>query len=224
MGSPEPRAVNGSSLGRAWRKLSAIYEKGGSARVLRFLAGRLVFRVWDSVVFEMSPPKQAQVDWPGGEVFCLYNRDTPPIPSALANYIREYEAELPDLISRGDWVYVVLVNGKCAHFGSVCFSSRQLRILGEPNTPLIGHCFTAPAARGRGLYRRALATIAGHLGASGYSRVVVETHPTNHASRRGIQAAGFEMQHILKVCIFLNLIAITRVDQGGKRRLTGRIL
>jgi RimJ/RimL family protein N-acetyltransferase len=173
----------------------------------------------------MAPPKQVQVDWPPGEVFCLYNLKTPPMPSALANYIREYEAELPDLINRGDWVYVVLVNGNCAHFGSVCFSSRQLRVLGEPNaTPIIGHCFTAPAARGRGLYKRALATIASQLGASGYSRVVVETNPTNYASRRGIQAAGFEMRHILTVCIFLNLLAITRVVQGGKRRLTGRIL
>jgi hypothetical protein len=54
--------------------------------------------------------------------------------------------------------------------------------------------------------------------------VVVETNPTNYASRRGIQAAGFEMRHILTVCIFLNLLAITRVVQGGKRRLTGRIL
>jgi RimJ/RimL family protein N-acetyltransferase len=205
--------------------LSAIYEKGGSVRLLRFLASRLVFRVWHTVVFEMAPPKQVQVDWPAGEVFCLYNRETPTMPSALANYIREYEAELPDLVSRGDWVYVVLVNGNCAHFGSVCFSSRQLRVLGEPNaTPIIGHCFTAPAARGKGLYKRALATIASHLGASGYSRVVVETHPANHASRRGIRGAGFEMLHILKVCIFLNLIAVTHVDQNGKRRLTGRIL
>ena len=73
-------------------------------------------------------------------------------------------------------------------------------------------CYTAAAARGRGLYRRALLGEMRYLQDRGYKRVVIDTHPSNQASRRGIEAAGFQFARTVSVWIVLNLFALQRTE------------
>jgi hypothetical protein len=142
------------------------------------------------------------------------------MPAELETFIRVYEPQVPDFVGNGDWVYVVTIDGKCAHFGWVGFSSRQVRVLGESKgTPVIGHCFTAPGARGKGLYRRALSDVTCRLLESGWPRILVETHPSNHASQRGILSAGFHIRRRLKIWIFFNSVAVAMIEENGQKRL-----
>ena len=105
------------------------------------------------------------------------------------------------------------------HSGAVIFNSRQARILGEPlDTPMISYCFTAAPARGKGLYRRALAAVVSKLGALGYPHVVIETFPRNVASRRGIEAAGFQLAYTIKALILFNTIVMAVKTHGSRRR------
>jgi RimJ/RimL family protein N-acetyltransferase len=160
--------------------------------------------------------------WPETESLVIYNADGPPIPPTLCDLIRRYERDLPECIHHGDWLYAVLVNGECQHFGGVGFSSRQIRILGERSRiPLIGACNTVPEARGRGLYRRALAELGTRLQAAGYERVLIETKPENYASQRGIDAAGYQLQRIMSIWIFFSVIAFAtiRINSSVSRKL-----
>jgi GNAT superfamily N-acetyltransferase len=158
----------------------------------------------------------ARAVWSESESLVIYTADGPPVPPALCDLIRRYEKDLPECIHHGDWLYVVLVNGECQHFGGVGFSSRQLRILGERSRiPLVGACNTIPEARGRGLYRRALAELGARLQAAGYERILIETTPKNYASQRGIEAAGYRLQRIMSIWIFFHVIAIATIRTNG---------
>jgi RimJ/RimL family protein N-acetyltransferase len=99
------------------------------------------------------------------------------------------------------------------------FNSRAKKLIGEDgDVPLIGYCYTAAAARGRGLYRRALLAEMGYLQHRGYKRVVIDTHPANQASRKGIEAAGFQFLRTVSVWIVLNLFALQRTEAGHDTR------
>jgi RimJ/RimL family protein N-acetyltransferase len=208
-------------MSRAWQRLAEIRARAGMGRMLRFLAGRLLCRTWETVVFDMTPLAPRDVEeWPRGAVLTVYTRDSAPMSRELDAFIRQYEPQVPDFVRNGDWVFVVTVDGQCAHFGWVGFSSRQVRVLGEPaGTPVIGHCFTAPAARGKGLFKRALRSMIGRLFERGCPRILVETHPTNEASRRGILAAGFEARRRMKIWILFNSVAVAVIEEGSRRRL-----
>jgi RimJ/RimL family protein N-acetyltransferase len=221
MGAGQSSAVNQALVYRAWKKLAAMRARSGTRRMLRFLAGRLFVRVWRSVVFDMvSPDQPVSVDWPTQQLLSIFTADGPRLTPELDTFIRRYESELPDRVAAGDWLYVIMVEGRCAHFGSVCFFSRQLRVLADKmDSPVIGHCFTAPDARGQGLYRHALATVASRLQAAGYSRIVIETSPDNYASRRGIEAAGFRLRRLIKTVILFNYFAVAAIEENGHTRV-----
>jgi RimJ/RimL family protein N-acetyltransferase len=162
------------------------------------------------------------VAWQETESFVIYTAAGPPLPKATSDLISRYERDLPGSIHGDGWLYVVFVNGECQHFGQVGFSSRQTRILGEPSqTPLIGPCVTVPEARGRGLYRRALAELGVLLQAAGHKRIIIETSPENYASQRGIEAAGYELQRIMNIWIFFNVLAVAtiRINDSVSRKI-----
>src|SRR5262245_16396333 len=63
-------------------------------------------------------------------------------------------------------------------FNTTKETRRQARILGEGwNTPIIGLSYTAPASRGRGIYRRLLNEMFRFLSGLGYARAVCEVDP-----------------------------------------------
>ncbi|MDB6138082.1 MAG: hypothetical protein JWO94_1154 [Verrucomicrobiaceae bacterium] len=70
------------------------------------------------------------------------------------------------------------------------------RLCAERNIRLQGgeveitHCFTSDSQRGRGLYPHAIRLLCQQATAMGFKRVLMITHHTNTASRRGIEKAG----------------------------------
>ncbi|MCC6536729.1 MAG: hypothetical protein IT162_04215 [Bryobacterales bacterium] len=98
---------------------------------------------------------------------------------------------------------------------------RQVRILGTgERTPVVGLSFTAPAARGRGLYRRLLNEIFAELHRLGHRECVCEIDPANAASQAASRAAGMAPRLHLSEVIVLGHLLLQRVrpEGGGAAR------
>ena len=122
----------------------------------------------------------------------------------------------------GDVLFVVKHGKTFVHCGYVLFEHKGTKLVGEQeSTPIIACCKTAQAAQGRGLYRKALNEEVLYLKERGYTRVIITTAPDNTASRRGIEAAGFNLIREVRVVIILNCIVWRRLreDRGTKSRL-----
>jgi hypothetical protein len=170
-----------------------------------------VTRVYQADLQQPCPP----VEWLEGERLLVVGADnlesdlTPQVRAFLGGAVYEFLAG----IRNGDRLFVIADQDECLHRGYIIFSSRAKKLIGENgNAPLIGYCYTAAAARGRGLYRRALLGEMRYLQDRGYKRVVIDTHPANLASRKGIEAAGFQFARTVSVWIVLNLLALQRTE------------
>jgi GNAT superfamily N-acetyltransferase len=161
------------------------------------------------------------VEWTEGERLLVVGAEnqeselTPQVRAFLGGAVYECLAGIRD----GDRLFIIADQDECLHRGYVIFNSRAKKLIGEnDNAPLIGYCYTAAAARGRGLYRRALLAEMRYLQQRGYKRVVIDTHPANQASRKGIEAAGFQFVRTVSVWIVLNLLALQRTEAGHDTR------
>jgi len=123
-------------------------------------------------------------------------------------------------VRNGNRLFVVAKGDEFQHCGYILFKTRQTLIIGENgNPPLIACCQTTPAARGRGLYRKALHAELGYLWSKGHRRAVIETSPDNLPSRRGIEAAGFRPCREVEVWILASCVVWQKVsDSWGNRR------
>ena len=82
---------------------------------------------------------------------------------------------------------------------------------------MLAYCYTHAAARGRGLYRRALAAEIEYLQEMGCRRVAIETDPSNIASQKGILAAGFDFSREVRAWIVLNSLVLSVTKDGSGR-------
>lgn len=197
----------------------------GTRSTARFLGSRL-FRRWEALVFDSNLDQpQPGPDWGEREHLMLAgpeNLDAILNPKLQAFLGSEAHENLEG-VRKGDLLFLVSDGTEYLHCGYVFFKSRQTRILGEPgNPPLIGCCYTAPAARGKGLYRKALRAELAHLSQKGYARAVIETEPGNTASRKGIEAAGFEQRRRTRSWIVLNKLVVQQVSDDTTDDATGR--
>jgi len=105
----------------------------------------------------------------------------------------------------GDELYLGYSNGALVHAAWVARRERvyateirrELRV-GE-KTAYIYDCFTAPKARGRGIYPTVLKHIMRHLFAvDGIDSVAIACPGDNAASRRGIERAGFTLEDVIR--------------------------
>jgi RimJ/RimL family protein N-acetyltransferase len=198
-------------------------RRHGSVATMRFLGSRIV-RHQRHVVFEAILDRAPDdVAWLEGERLKVIDREN--IDSAIGAELRAFlggDGALENLegVRNGDELFVVAKEGEYHHCGYILFRTPQTRIIGEPqDPPLIACCLTAPAARGRGLYRRALIAELRHLWNRGYRRVVIETSPENLPSRKGIEAAGFRLCREVSAWIVLNwLVYQTQVEPAGATR------
>jgi L-amino acid N-acyltransferase YncA len=127
--------------------------------------------------------------------------------------------EFRRFLARGDRGYYGYVSGKVVH--------RSWLVKGPAIMPLwrrfgawpvaageayVHYCETSPEARGRGFYPAALSRIAHDAQAEGIRALFIATEKDNHASRRGIEKAGFaEIAYV-----------VVRVMFGvGSQRVTG---
>jgi GNAT superfamily N-acetyltransferase len=199
------------------------WRRQGTSATLRFLASRIV-RHERHVVFEANLDTALDdVSWAEGERLKVIDRDN--VDSAIGANLLKFlggaaAAENLQGVREGNELFVVAQGSEYQHCGYILFRTRQSRIIGEPkDAPLIACCFTAPSARGRGLYRRALIAELRHLRGRGYRRAVIETSPDNLPSRKGIEAAGFRLCREVSVWIFLNcLVYQKRIESSGATR------
>lgn len=127
-------------------------------------------------------------------------------------------------VRKGDRLFVVCTESGYAAYSFIFFDTtkgtrRQKKILLErPGTPVIGLSFTAPQARGRGIYRRLLKEMFRFLSASGVERVVCEVDPRNGPSNAASRAAGMQICRELTDCIIARRLVIQRVREAGAAR------
>ena len=204
-------------------RIGTYWHRHGTFATLQFLGGRVV-RHQRHLVFEaVLDTAPDDVSWLEGERLTVINRAN--VDSAIGADLREFlggDAAADNLqgIRGGDELFVVAQGSQYHHCGYILFRTKQTRIIGEPqNPPLIACCLTVPAARGRGLYRRALIAELRHLWDRGYRRIVIETSPGNLPSRKGIEAAGFRFCREVSAWIVLNcLVYQKRIESSGARR------
>jgi ribosomal protein S18 acetylase RimI-like enzyme len=163
------------------------------------------------------------VPWSDGERLNVIDRGN--VDSAIGADLLKFlggDAAAENLkgVREGNELFVIAQGAEYQHCGYILFRTKESRIIGEPkDAPLIACCFTAPSARGRGLYRRALIAELRHLKERGYRRAVIETSPENLPSIKGIEAAGFRLCREVSVWIFLNcLVYQKRIESSGATR------
>jgi GNAT superfamily N-acetyltransferase len=208
----------------AVRRIQAWYKQYGTVRTIRFVFRRIIRR-WPYVLFdaclEASGPAP---EWEEGEELTVIGPEnvdryaTPDLIQALG----PDGMENLNGVRGGNWLLVVSRGKEVLHYHFVMFRNRQTRILGEENwPPLLGCAYTAPAARGRGLFRRCLRAALLLLCERGYRRAIIETHPENHASRKAIEGAGFHLRREGTSWVFMNCLVWrgTMKPPGGHRLL-----
>ena len=141
---------------RIWR----CWRQQGAWGTVRFLGSRIL-RHRRYVVFEanLDEPRPA-TEWLSGEQLRLIGPETvdSEVTTEMQDFLGGDEAvENLEGVRNGNRLFVVANGCQFYHCGYILYRTRQTKILGEEgNPPLIASCQTAPAARGRGLYRRAL--------------------------------------------------------------------
>ena len=211
-----------SRMGEVLLRIRRHWKQKGALATARFLLSR-VFRHQKHVVYEADcrTPREPS-HWADEERLVELGADnldanlTPELQTFLGG---EEAFESLQGVRGGDRLFLVVNGCEYLHRGYILFRTRQSKILGDPRAdPLIANCATARGTRGRGLYRRALNAEVCHLQKLGYERVIIETQPDNHASRRGIEAAGFSLAWEAQVWIVLNWLVVQRVQKLGTTR------
>ncbi len=208
-------------VGRYWRHR-------GTVATVRFLLSRIIRRE-DRVVFEANldtAPKD--ISWSDDEQLKVIDRENVDVAvgADLFKFLGGNEAvENLKGVREGNELFVISDGTEYKHCGYILFRTRETRIIGEPkDPPLIACCYTAPAARGRGLYRKALLAELRHLWGRGYRRAVIETDLDNVPSRRGIEAAGFRLCREVRSWIVLNMLVYQkRIEPSGVSRSVIRL-
>jgi len=196
------------------------WQLTGPLATVRFVGSRL-FRYQITRVYEadLRGPLPAAEWRPGERLEMIGPENLEDLTPAVRRFLGGAGYECVAGIPRGDRLFLVASGEEYLHRGYVMAHSRTKRLIGEQDaTPLIGYCYTAPTARGTGLYRRALLAELLYLQQAGYTRVAIDTHPDNYPSRKGIEAAGFTFLRTVSVWIVLSLFAIRRTEGGDGTR------
>lgn len=157
--------------------------------------------------------------WTEGERLLVIGPDNlePDLDPRIAAFLGGAAYECVSGIRGGDRLFIVADAHEYLHRGYIILSGQARKLIWElEDVPVIGYCYTVAAARGRGLYRRALIAEMEYLRELGYRRVVIDTEPGNHASRKGIEAAGFVFVRTVSSWIVLSLFAIQRMKAGSR--------
>jgi hypothetical protein len=119
-------------------------------------------------------------------------------------------------------VYVVICCGEIVHQSWVCFDVFTPSFYGfEPSVPVI-ESFTSPIFRGYGIYPYALVCILKDLKSRHTAdRVYALVQPTNKASIRGLEKAGFQYLAHLKGTRLLGIFILNKsIDKAPEAHVT----
>ena len=202
-------------------RLMRLWRHRGTWPTLQFICTRL-FRYEVHWVYAIDTrPARPAVKWGSTETLQVVDRDNldaelNPTLEAFLGGPTAFENLCG--IRDGDLLFVITDEQGYVHRGYALFRTRQKELLGEEKeTPMLAYCYTHAAARGRGLYRRALAAEIEYLQAMGCRRVAIETDPSNIASQKGILAAGFDFSREVRAWIVLNSLVLSVTKDGSGR-------
>jgi RimJ/RimL family protein N-acetyltransferase len=194
-------------------RIVRLYRQRGLWKTCRFLFSR-VLREQRTLVFQANldapwPP----VEWEADEKVLHYGPpgiDEASLTPELKSFLGGASAkENLEGVRNGDHLFIVEGAKGYLHRGYILLKTRQSRIIGDAEKlPVIAYCYTSPEARGRGLYQRALRAELSFLREQGHRRALIETEPSNIASRKGIESAGFALAWEARVWILLNLVVL----------------
>ena len=98
-------------------------------------------------------------------------------------------------LSKGDELFGWLLGGRIICFGWMTRRDRKIgpvQLSSHDATVFLYNFYTAPWARGRGLYRQLLLQIRCVMGSEGISHFIIDANQRNPASLTGIRHAGFQ--------------------------------
>jgi len=195
------------------------YKQRGAVSTLLYFSGKLL-RYYSTCVYEADLRQtHPQVGWANGEHLLVIGPENsdPILNERIQAFLGGAAYECMEGLRSGDRLFVIANCDRYLHRGYISFTNRSNKLLCEDrDTPVIGYCYTEPSARGRGLYQRALSAEMLYLQQRGYRRVVIDTHPTNRASRNAIERTGFHLLRTVEAWIVLNVFAIRRIHTVDK--------
>lgn len=208
-------------LRSVWRRLQGVWRQKGAVGTLRFLLSRVgrrhIHLVYEFLLTGPVPP----VQWVGDErLLRVGSAELAAISPELLTFLGgDAAAESIEGLRTGDHLFVVADKKEYLHRGYIFYNARHSKMLGDVHgPPVIGCCATVAAARGRGLYRKALHAELAYLKEMGYNRVLIAVEPDNSPSRRGIEGAGFSLLWEAHTWVILNCLVIHRLRQGVAAR------
>ena len=210
---------------RVLKRADVIWRTRGARGFGRFVAARLFSHRRD-VVFEADTVDDpAATAWTGpGTMFCVTreNVDRMLTPGLVAQLAQGEGAEYVNGLYRDDMLFAVVDEaGRVLHHSYVLFRTRTKRLLGEgADVALFGHCATRVEARGQRIYPRVLRQGLAVLARAGRRRAVINCDPSNLASVRGIEHAGFRRARELRTWSLFSFVGV----QLGRDREGRRIL
>ena len=135
---------------------------------------------------------------------------------ALSKESQVYKQGLHD----NDILFLVHDKDSLVHTTFAQFKSKYKNILGEADTvPLLGNCWTSEKYRGKGIYPYILAYSCNYLRNEGFSRVIITCDPTNIASIRGIEKAGFSLVKKITSTILLNTFVFQVISKNNGKTI-----
>ncbi len=209
-------------------RLLSIWQRRGLWGMLCFVLGR-IYRHQVSLVFEISLKQpRPPVVWDNNEEVLQFGPEN--VGTKMTTALEEFlggplASDNIEGLRSGDRLFVVASGNEFLHRGYILFRTREKQIIGEVHdTPVIGYCFTSAAARGRGIYRKALTEELNYLHREGYHRAIIVTTADNVASRKGIEAAGFSLAWEASVWIVLNWVVVRCIRTPAANRWSAFVL
>jgi RimJ/RimL family protein N-acetyltransferase len=179
--------------------------------------------IWEADLRAPRTPSQ----WAAGEQVTILgpdNVDREMTPALRDFLIATSAASELEGVRRGDRLFVIKSEDGYLAYSYIFFDTtketrRQAIILAEMrNTPIVGLSYTAPSARGRGLYQRILNDMFRFLHDIGPERAVCEVDPRNVPSNRASEAAGMRVCRQLSDWTILRWIVFQKVWEARKTR------
>jgi hypothetical protein len=191
----------------------AVWRTRGARGFAHFVALRLVQHRRD-VVFEAETSSEVPAwEGPGAMLFIDRTNRDHALDKPLERQLSAGEGRpYLDGLAGDDLLFAVTDAGhRIVHHSYVLFHTRTKAVLGESTqTPLFAHCVTAPDARGRHFYPRALRYGLAVLGQRGHRRAVINCDPVNRASIAGIERAGFRRVREIDTWIFASCFGVQK--------------
>ncbi len=201
-----------------YHRLCFIFHRKGIWPAAQFLLSRLIFRMLVTLLYEIdlthyTEPKP-NLDH-GVKLLIFARQNANEITPEIKEFLGDDQLFL-DGLAQKDVLFVLERDGQYANFGFIVYETRQSKILDvEPGIPILCNDFTHPNFRGQGLHVVSLKLRLDWLRDQKTATALIEVHPKNYASQKGIEKAGFTFVKKVYAFIFFFKFALLAVGKKG---------